>query len=665
MLGTIIGDIVGSIYERRGIKTKDFELFGRGCSFTDDTVMSIAVAEALLDEKEGKQKFSDSIVNSLQQWGRKYPYAGYGGSFILWLDSDDPKPYNSFGNGSAMRVVSCGFLAEDVIEALSYARESAEVTHNHPEGIKGAEIVSMAIFLAKSKKGKQEIKEIIEKQFRLSLDKTLDEIRPSYKFDVTCQGTVPQALQAFLESNSFEDAIRNAISLGGDSDTLAAITGGISEAYYGIPDDIRNKAMEYIDEDIKSVVKRYYSYLNNVIKKQENEMPTHQNNKKLTEREIKEIKLDSVLGCLFGGAYGDALGYPIEFMKKYQIEDEYGKEGITELRLKNGKAQISDDTQMTLYTANGMLVGQTRAFNRGISGPLSSYVYIAYKEWYERQVGKFNSSESKWRMCWLNNNNALGESRAPGNSCLSAIANSDGNGSTDNPVNDSKGCGGVMRVAPVACFAVSGHLKGGDTAAIEAANIAALTHGHPLGYITAAYMSDLIYCIITYKITCGNMDLFKLATESIDRVEKLYGTKPYFEEFKDVTMKAINMARNEETEDDQAIKTLGEGWVAEEALAIGLYCALRYCDNFRKAICVAVNHDGDSDSTGSIAGNILGAYVGLSGVDFTGDTLVNIEAYDVIYEIGQDLVNGCQMTEYGNYNDVKWASKYITATYGR
>ena len=665
MLGTIIGDIVGSIYERRGIKTKDFELFGRGCSFTDDTVMSIAVAEALLDDKDGKGKFSDSIVKSLQQWGRKYPYAGYGGNFILWIDSDDPKPYNSFGNGSAMRVVSCGFISEDITEALSYAKESAEVTHNHPEGIKGAEIVSMAIFLAKNKKSKQEIKTILEKQFGLSLDKTLDQIRPSYQFDVTCQGTVPQALQAFLESTCFEDAIRNAISLGGDSDTLAAITGGIAEAYYGIPDDIRNKAMEYLDEDIKGVVKRYYSYLNKTNQRNTNETSNPPKKEKLSERELKEIKLDSVLGCLFGGAYGDALGYPVEFMKKYQIEDEYGEEGITELRLKNGKAQISDDTQMTLYTANGMLVGQTRAFNRGISGLLSGYVYMAYKEWYERQVGSFNSNENKWRMCWLNNNKALGESRAPGNSCLSAIANSTGNGTTDNPVNDSKGCGGVMRVAPVACFAVSGHLNGGDTAAIEAANIAALTHGHPLGYITAAYMSDLIYCIITYKITNSNIDLFKLATESIERVEKLYGSKSYFGEFKDITQKAINMAQNNEADDAQAIKILGEGWVAEEALAIGLYCALRYCNNFRKAICVAVNHDGDSDSTGSIAGNILGAYVGLSGVDFTGDTLVNIEAYDVVYEIGQDLVEGCKMTEYGNYNDVKWASKYITATYGK
>lgn len=259
MLGAIIGDVVGSVYEWNNIKTKDFEFFKPNCFFTDDTVMTVAVAKALLLTREKQSKanekisFKKELIKQMQDFGKRFPNAGYGGMFAGWLVSDNPKPYNSFGNGSAMRVSPCGYIAVTLDEALLLAKVSAEVTHNHPEGIKGAQVIAAAIFLARCNRSKEEIKEYIEENF-YTLDKTLDEIRPSYSFNETCQETVPQAIQAFLESTDFEDAIRNAISLGGDSDTLAAITGSIAWAYYrqfGFP----------ISPDLQKMQDKVYTYL--------------------------------------------------------------------------------------------------------------------------------------------------------------------------------------------------------------------------------------------------------------------------------------------------------------------------------------------------------------------------------------------------------------------
>lgn len=231
MIGAIIGDIVGSIYEFNNIKTKEFSFVSRGCRFTDDTVMTVAVARALIRTCKEGCPFKSALIEEMKQLGNKYINAGYGGSFKSWLKSTESKPYYSYGNGSAMRVSPCGYYAKTLEEALTLAKESAEVTHNHPEGIKGAQAVSVAIFLAKNKKTKAEIKEYIEQEF-YSLTRTLDDIRPNYEFDVSCQGSVPEAITAFLESVSFEDAIRNAVSIGGDSDTIAAITGSIAHAFY-------------------------------------------------------------------------------------------------------------------------------------------------------------------------------------------------------------------------------------------------------------------------------------------------------------------------------------------------------------------------------------------------------------------------------------------------
>lgn len=260
MIGAIIGDIVGSRFEWNNIKTKDFDLFTAGCFFTDDSVMTIAVADALIRANGNLEILSEYAIESMQLIGRPFPDCGYGGSFYHWMYSDNPKPYGSYGNGAAMRVSACGFAAKSLEEAKALSKAVTEVTHNHPEGIKGAEATAVAIYLARSGYSIEEIQQHISTKY-YPMDFTLEEIRDTYEFNETCQDTVPQALKAFFESLDFEDAIRNAISIGGDSDTLAAITGGIAEAYYGVPQDIKDKALEYLDEDLLQIVNRFYNEL--------------------------------------------------------------------------------------------------------------------------------------------------------------------------------------------------------------------------------------------------------------------------------------------------------------------------------------------------------------------------------------------------------------------
>lgn len=246
MLGALIGDIVGSRFEWHNIKSKDFELFAPKCSPTDDSIMSLAIAKAIVECRGDYSSLGANAVKYMREIGRHYPYCGYGNMFNRWMYSDNPQPYNSFGNGSAMRVSACGFAASSFEEAVSMSKAVTEVTHNHPEGIKGAEATVAAIYMARKGSSIDEIRSYINDNY-YPMNFTLDSIRAGYRFNETCQETVPQAITAFLESESFEDAIRCAISIGGDSDTLAAITGGIAEAYYGIPDDIRSRALSFLD----------------------------------------------------------------------------------------------------------------------------------------------------------------------------------------------------------------------------------------------------------------------------------------------------------------------------------------------------------------------------------------------------------------------------------
>jgi type I restriction enzyme M protein len=258
MIGAIIGDIVGSRFEFDNIKTKDFELFHPSCEFTDDSVMSLAIAKALLDCRGDYSRLGDLTVKFMQSFGKLYPDCSYGVMFRNWLNSKTPAPYDSFGNGAPMRVSACGFAANSLDETISLSRMVTEVTHNHPEGVKGAEATAVSVFLARTGVKIPELRDYINKRY-YPMDFSLDEIRDSYSFNETSQNTVPQAIMAFLESSDFEDAIRNAISIGGDSDTLAAITGAVAEAYYGTPVDVRKSALSYLDERLLKVLREFES----------------------------------------------------------------------------------------------------------------------------------------------------------------------------------------------------------------------------------------------------------------------------------------------------------------------------------------------------------------------------------------------------------------------
>jgi ADP-ribosylglycohydrolase len=255
MLGAIVGDIIGSVYEGKQawqwVKTPDFEpLFAAKARFTDDTVLTVAVADSILH--------GGDLVDLFKEYARAYPDAGYGGTFVRWAAADEREPYNSWGNGSAMRVSPVGLAYPTLDEVLLRARWTAEVTHNHPEGVKGAQAVAAAVFLARTGAGKDDIRDFIERKFQYDLSERLDDLRPRYTFDVSCQGSVPPALLAFLESTDFENAVRLAVSLGGDSDTIACIAGGVAGAYYGgVPEALRRQALARLDDRLRSVLEEF------------------------------------------------------------------------------------------------------------------------------------------------------------------------------------------------------------------------------------------------------------------------------------------------------------------------------------------------------------------------------------------------------------------------
>lgn len=245
MIGALAGDIVGSIYEWNNLKSTSFPLFQERCRFTDDTVLTVALAESILT--------GEGYASVMRRYYRRYPDAGYGKKFAQWAQAEESAPYHSWGNGSAMRIVPAGWAFDTLEEVLLKAREYSVPTHDHPEGVKGAQATAAAVFLARSGAGKEEIRSFVSGRFGYDLSGSCDEIRPGYRFDVSCQGTVPPALIAFFDSTDFESAIRLAVSLGGDSDTLAAITGGIAHAYYGVPAQIASRTLAFLDEPLKRV----------------------------------------------------------------------------------------------------------------------------------------------------------------------------------------------------------------------------------------------------------------------------------------------------------------------------------------------------------------------------------------------------------------------------
>lgn len=259
MYGAILGDSIGAPYEfDRGNKTKDFPLFCADSQFTDDTVMTMAVAEALLESRsQDDAGIRASLVSAMRKWGRTYPHAGYGARFRLWLRAEDPRPYGSCGNGSAMRVSAAGWLFDTLEETRARARLTAEVTHNHPEGIQGAEATASAIFLARTGHSKEALRAYITREFGYDLSRTCDQIRPHYRHAETCQETVPEAITAFLEGTDFEDVIRTAVSLGGDCDTLTCIAGSMAEAFYGVPEPLKEAARSRLPKDMLDLLDRF------------------------------------------------------------------------------------------------------------------------------------------------------------------------------------------------------------------------------------------------------------------------------------------------------------------------------------------------------------------------------------------------------------------------
>lgn len=411
-----------------------------------------------------------------------------------------------------------------------------------------------------------------------------------------------------------------------------------------------------------------------------------------------ERYLDKIRGCLFGGAVGDALGYPVEFLFEKQIFTRFGKGGIRQYVLdeKSGKALISDDTQMTLFTANGILVGETRLKMRGIGSGPAAYIAMAYQDWLQTQEISFAKSRSllngprrKWTS-WLCDVPQLYACRAPGNTCLDALEQRRMAGQLrKNPArmdpeerermeealkkglsprgrgpsapNNSKGCGGIMRVAPM------GLIRTRDIRDLdrEGARVAAITHGHSLGYMPAAVLTHILDRIVfpertSYTELAGRSMHHRLLRESIlearDTVAEIFHKDAHIKELTDIIDLALRLAENDRS-DLENIHQLGEGWVAEETLGIALYCALRHPDDFSEGVIAAVNHKGDSDSTGAVTGNILGALLGYDRIEDKWKK--DLEIADVILEMADDLCHGCQMSEYGAYRDPDWMRKYM------
>jgi ADP-ribosylglycohydrolase len=363
MYGAILGDIIGSPFEfDRGDKTKDFKLFSRRSHFTDDSVMTLAVCEALL--KVGQdvtvKEIEDAVISSMQSWGRRYPHAGYGGYFRRWLTARHPEPYNSYGNGSAMRVSAVGWLYDSLEKTRTVAKATANVTHNHPEGIKGAEATASAIFMARNGSSKEEIKKYIENEFHYDLNRTLNEIRPGYHMDETCQKTVPEAIIAFLEAKDFEDAIRNAVSLGGDTDTLGAITGSIAEAYYGIPEWLITECRKRINKDMRIVLDDFNDVLSN-----QDDFP---NSNKMIENAIDQYYVQNNKDGM------------LAFMKTLLISIEQGGELVV--------PYITTHSILSKEQLNSISIGDTFTLDHDVKLKLETVKDVKGNEW----MGVFTST---------------------------------------------------------------------------------------------------------------------------------------------------------------------------------------------------------------------------------------------------------------------------------
>ena len=410
-----------------------------------------------------------------------------------------------------------------------------------------------------------------------------------------------------------------------------------SEDQYNFKEFSRNFSHFYRDEDQKEI-----SRVQELVKE-------------------KEVYLDAIRGCIYGGAAGDALGYPVEFMNEEKIFSVFGQEGITAFHIDpfSGKALISDDTQMSLFTANGLLVGDTRGAMRGIRAKPRAYVAKAYQDWLKTQEKSFREVNSHDRFTdaggtsWLLDVPELFARRAPGNTCLSALMErTEYDDYITAKRNHSKGCGGIMRVAPLGVIYQGCDIRKLD---MEGAQLAAITHGHSLGYMPAAVLVHIIHRIV-FPREGTHLTLKEIVLEARDTAAMIFSGHGHLKYLTEIIDRAVELSANS-LSDLENIHQLGEGWVAEETLGISLYCALRHQDDFSAGIIAAVNHEGDSDSTGAVTGNILGALLGYERIDDRWKR--DLELADVILETADDLCRGCRMSEYSSYSDPEWEAKYI------
>lgn len=755
MLGAIIGDIVGSTREWHNIKTEEFEMAPRGSRFTDDTVMTLAVAEWLMTDTEHRP---ETLVACMQQLGRKYPNAGYGKMFTRWLTTDNPQPYNSFGNGSAMRVSPVGLYANTLEEAMELARITASVSHNHSEGIRGAQAIAGCVFLKKNNRTGAEdaIRNFVTEKIGYNLNFNLNDIRDKYTFDVTCQGSVPIAIKAYIERSGYsaQKALQLAISMGGDSDTIGAMTASIAsaEAFYIVGSDFDREVVslcrDLLPADLLDINDRFEAFISR---------PLHQSyylGSKLFAgeypgdkcRELAEIKLkrmhhfgvrhfidlteegelspyqqmlpkdtsylrfpirdvnapESVeavhqlidkieylmqqdgytyVHCLGGvGRTGTIMAcYEARQMEKPTLtgaldamrrhfcnmpKAAHRKSPETQgqvdfiSRFANSCNEKKDSLkQRTRDRIRGSLMGVTRGCMRGIGGNPEDYVEGAYLDWYYTQTGKKKESPDKdFNYTWLRNLPELAHRRAPGTTCLSACESLY---QGEKVQNNSKGCGGIMRVAPMALL-MAGYWSRGIsfyniTQMDEAgAKVAAATHKHPLAFLPSAMLTHLIYDLIRLDENEIKTNFADIALSTLQTLDRLYKGKYEKEKrfLANLTRTSVILAASDKS-DAENIRTLGEGWTGEEAWAIALYCAVRHIDSIEDAIISAVNHDGDSDSTGAVCGNIMGAVYGYEAIKRMklfcpqGHELEQtLELSNIILTLADDLYTSCIISEY-------------------
>ncbi len=592
------------------------------------------------------------------------------------------------GDGSVARILPLAFVIYGKYgldftaskAAMELIHKVSALTHRHPLAQSACGIyISIACHILAGKELKKALFEGINQaldwycghaRFREYLYHW-DNLRQwKYRKDAPCgtRGYVADSLEnavwCLRNSHSFDDCILQCAHH--DRGNIMAITCGLAGLYYGwdgISQDRRENlpGREVIDgciqgleafcmENSRHEMKEYWDYT--PIRESGRQS---QWNTDLDRRPMKK-NLDKFRGCLIGGAAGDALGYAVEFLSEKRIWNRYGEDGIQEYERRGGKALISDDTQMTLFTANGLLYAHTRGRMRGILGPYPGYVATAYKEWYLTQECSY-PAKGDFFCSWLMNVPELFSPRAPGNTCMSAIENGC-RGTIEEPTNSSKGCGGVMRVAPVGLY-FGDCRASGMRVDLMAADIAALTHGHEMGYIPAALLAHIVRLVSHSE----DITLREAVLDGLDAMERIFPKAEHMAPFRALMEKAVALSGSD-TPDLVVIHTLGEGWVGDEALAIAVYCALKHSDDFDKCMIAAVNHRGDSDSTGAIAGNILGAYLGLSRIPQK--YIEDLELKDVILEIAEDLYYDCQIDEYTRaqtIRDKNWERKYIYVDY--